>query len=715
MLGFIDSYQRVRHLSAYELIKRAFRKILRSLSVSVEEWEANRRTRNGKLSEELSEVLRASYGSNEGLKELRYGKRPSLFTEWDQQFFDVVARRFPDAVDRTFIESDKVCDHIFELLGSGPTPLGEQIDWHADFKSGKRWDPRLYYKNVRLDGLPGADILVPWWLSSFYHCMPLGKAYCLDKFIPQSLPVRQAGAIRNLHSELVQYNPQSAIRNPHSEERYATEFMRQVSDWMKENPYPFGVNWASPTIVSIRLIHWIWGFYFFRQTPVIPDAFWWEYLKQLYLHARHVRQNMEWFQIRTNHYLCNLAALLYMGLLFPEFREAPGWKEFALRELITEIEHHVYSDGVVHEGSLNYHRFVTEIFLSVLLLGKRHGLEFPQAYVDRLEKGLGFILHYTTPDGTAPRVGDAAPITLQNLGQPDLIGDHRWLLAIGAVVFNRPDFKASAGEPPEALLWLLGPEGLSAFDRISTPKPPSVYSVIARSFPEGGFHIIRDERTYLLICCGPLGMEGIQGHWHYDQLAFELWADGEPILIDPGWYVYEADVEMLRHFKATRAHNTVTIDGRNQVAHDIFIYPPPKRPVPQVLRWEVGAEEADFQGEHHLYGDLPDPVRHERTISFKAKDRNLQIRDRIDGNGIHDLEWNFHFAPEVTVDLRHGGMRFKTKRFTGEMTLEGTRESHLVIDEDWLAPRYGVRLKAPIMRRSWKGQLPCVTSAIIHF
>jgi hypothetical protein len=683
----------MRHLSAYELIKRGFQKLLRPISLGVEEWQARRLARNGKLSKELSEVLKSSYGSNETLKELRYGKRPSLFTEWDQQFFEVVAQRFPDAVDRTVVESDKLCNHIFEFLGSSPTPLGERIDWHCDFKSGKCWDPQLYYKRIRMDEYEGADILVPWWLSSFYHIMPLGKAYRLAEL----------------------RTPNSELRTLNTRQKYATEFMGQVSDWIKKNPYPFGVNWASPTIVSIRLIHWISGFYFFRQSSVIPDAFWWEYLKQLYLHARHVRQNMEWFQIRTNHYLCNLAALLYMGLLFPEFREAPRWKEFALRELITEIEHHVYSDGVVHEGSLNYHRFVTEIFLSGLLLGKRHGLEFPQAYVDRLEKGLGFVLHYTAPDGTAPRVGDAAPITLQNLGQPDLIGDHRWLLAIGAVVFNRPDFKASAGEPPEALLWLLGPEGLSAFDRISTPKPPSVYSVIARSFPEGGFHIIRDERTYLLICCGPLGMRGVQGHWHYDQLSFELWAEGEPILIDPGWYVYEADVEMLRHFKATRAHNTVTIDGRNQVARDLFIYPPPKRPVPQVLRWEVGAEEADFQGEHHLYGDLPDPVRHERTISFKAKERNLEIRDRIDGNGIHDLEWNFHFAPEVTVDLHHGGMRFKTKRFTGEMTLEGTKETQLTIEEDWLAPRYGVRLKAPVMRRSWKGQLPCVTSAIIHF
>jgi hypothetical protein len=196
VLRFMHYYQIARHLSPMEVVKRAFRKLLRPLSVSLEEWEANRRTRNGKLSEELSEVLKSSYGGNEGLKELRYGKRPALFTEWDRKFFEVIVERFPDAVDRTFAESDRLCEHIFELLGSRPTPLGEQIDWHADFKSGKRWDPHLYYKKVRMDGLPGADILVPWWFSSFYHFMPLGKAYCLDKFIPQSLPVRQAGTFR---------------------------------------------------------------------------------------------------------------------------------------------------------------------------------------------------------------------------------------------------------------------------------------------------------------------------------------------------------------------------------------------------------------------------------------------------------------------------------------------------------------------------------------
>jgi hypothetical protein len=32
--------------------------------------------------------------------------------------------------------------HRFDLLGSGPTDLGSEIDWSADFKTGRRWPSR---------------------------------------------------------------------------------------------------------------------------------------------------------------------------------------------------------------------------------------------------------------------------------------------------------------------------------------------------------------------------------------------------------------------------------------------------------------------------------------------------------------------------------------------------------------------------------------------
>ncbi len=35
---------------------------------------------------------------------------------------------------------EAILSHEFDLLGSGPTPLGPEIDWSLDFKSGRKWD-----------------------------------------------------------------------------------------------------------------------------------------------------------------------------------------------------------------------------------------------------------------------------------------------------------------------------------------------------------------------------------------------------------------------------------------------------------------------------------------------------------------------------------------------------------------------------------------------
>lgn len=59
-------------------------------------------------------------------------------------------------------EADRICDHMFDLLGSGPTPLGEKIDWHADFVSGHRWNTSIYYKRIGPAPYPGGyDINIP--------------------------------------------------------------------------------------------------------------------------------------------------------------------------------------------------------------------------------------------------------------------------------------------------------------------------------------------------------------------------------------------------------------------------------------------------------------------------------------------------------------------------------------------------------------------------
>ena len=49
-------------------------------------------------------------------------------------------------------------------------------------------------------------------------------------------------------------------------------------------------------------------------------------------------------------------------------------------------------------------------------------------------------------------------------------------------------------------------------------------------------------------------------HAHADALSFQLWADGRPVVVDPGMPTYDAGAER-DWFRGTRAHSTVAIDG----------------------------------------------------------------------------------------------------------------------------------------------------------
>ncbi len=71
----------------------------------------------------------------------------------------------------------------------------------------------------------------------------------------------------------------------------------------------------------------------------------------------------------------------------------------------------------------------------------------------------------TKPDGTAPQIGDnddGRLHILSDYGNWSRL-DHRYLLSVGAVMFERGEFKAAAGVFPEEAFWLVGAEGLNIY------------------------------------------------------------------------------------------------------------------------------------------------------------------------------------------------------------------------------------------------------------
>ena len=677
---FRSDYQRLRRLSARRVAAAVGRK---------------GRVLLGGLAAEVRARVR---GTAIGDREFRAACRPAagdpavLLADggwlFHQGFFlDPGARRrvmesfpvaYPEAISATMESAERICAHRFDLLGSGPTDLGSQIDWHRDFKSDFRWDPRVFSTRLRYGNVIGADVKVPWELSRCQHFPTLGKAYWLT-----------------------------------GNDRYATEFVAQLTRWMAENPPQFGVNWACTMDVAIRAFNWLWGYAFFHDAPQATPAFRRALAGSLLAHGRHIRRSLERGAdgITSNHYLANLVGLVGLGFACPIFHEAHAWREFSLAEVFREIERQVHPDGGDYESSIPYHRLVAEMFLAVAILCRRNGVVLPEPFSRRLQRMLDFTLAYTKPNGLAPQVGDADDGRLHILA--DYQGwdprDHRHLLATGGAFFGREDWLRAAGPKTEEPLWLLADPGCVE------PRPS--FSVVgSRAFPESGVYLMREGGLYLLIACGPVGTRGIGNHKHNDILSFELHADGQDLIVDSGSYLYTPEPAWRNRFRSTAAHNTVMVDGaeQNRFGEGGLFWLHPDA-TPRCLAWESTGERDRFVGEHDGYARLSPSVMHRREFRLDKRVRRIDICDSLDGSGRHALVWNFTLAPGVTVrqagegewELKNGSVRALLRLAEmGPEETETRRKAQTEVVETWVSPHYGVKEPVRAIRLYLDANLP---------
>lgn len=519
-------------------------------------------------------------------------------------------------------DADDICAHIFSLLGSGRVHLGESIPWHTDFKTGYTWKPRFYLEMMPIDPIndPQKRILkydgkVPLELSRFQHVTTLGAAYWYTE-----------------------------------NEKYATEFFDQITDWIDKNPPKVGVNWTITMDVAIRVANWVWGFYFFKDSAAFTDEFLIKFLKSLLAHGRHIMGNLENKGVTTNHYLADLVGLIYLGIAFPEFKEAKRWREFGIQELVKEMEKQVYNDGMDFEASTCYHRLALELFFYPALLCKLNGIELPNSFIEKLKKMFDFVLYVLKPNGRMPQIGDNDNGRLHVLGKRDIL-DMTYLLTFATLFFDDPKYKIEEfGFAPEAL-WVFGPE---AYERWKKMPGRSVEELESKAFPDGGIYVMRHKKDYMVISCGPNGQGGNGGHAHNDKLSFELCVDGEDIIVDPGTYVYTADPEWRNKFRSTAYHNTVVVDGEEQnrfEASNLFTLHDDLEI--KCIEWRSYNDYDVFVGEYYRNTSLSTPLIHRRRIKFLKDQRVWEIADIFKPlNATNDMirqhkhkfEWFLHLA-----------------------------------------------------------------------
>ena len=391
---------------------------------------------------------------------------------------------------------------------------------------------------------------------------------------------------------------------------YATEFWAQLRSWIEQNPYGRGPNWTCAMEVALRSMNLLAGFEALRHSPDLDAASLRTFLQLLQQHANYIQRNLEFSYIATsNHYLSDVVGLTWLGLLLSELRDAEQWFEFGRTEMLREMDKQVLADGADFEASTGYHRFVTELFLYTFWLARSNNVKIEEKYWAKLKQMLIYVRAYLRPDGFAPLIGDTdsgqvLPFVHRRAD------DHAYLLEIGAKVFDDPTLAETQ-------------------------------QVNSQAFPQAGTYIMRDGDLYLCFNTSGAGINGRGSHGHNDALSIEVSASGRAFIVDPGTYVYSADLAKRHEFRSTAYHSTVQIDGLEQNTIDVqmpFVIGNEARP--RVLEWKTDADSDKVIAEHYGY-----PVIHRRTVIFNKRERFWLIDDEFFGDGEHVYEARFHLAP----------------------------------------------------------------------
>lgn len=576
--------------------------------------------------------------------------------------------RFTSAVKELEERVERILRHEFDLLGSGPADLGPEIDWHRDFKSGRKWELTPSERIDVSDLGSESDVKVPWELSRGQHLTALARAWAVS-----------------------------------GDDRCPREFEAQVRGWIRDNPVGLGVNWASAMDVALRAVSWIWSLALFEGAP-FSSGFRDEILCSLYVHGRWIPRHLEHGEVNGNHLLSDALGLVACGSVFRDTGDGRRWLELGREILEEEILTQVGEDGVDFEGSVPYHRLVLEIFLVAARFLESAGSDPSPRYRSRVEKMLEFVYAYVTPEGLSPVVGDADDGRAIVLGESD-VRDHRYLLSTGAALFGRPEWKARAAFFREDSLWLLGPRAFARFEEL-----PAMDENESRYFEASGFAVLRAPDQYLFVDAGPVGAGGTGGHGHNDCLAFEWHARGRPVLTDSGSFVYTASPEWRNRFRSTEFHNTIRVDGAelNRIPSTLSLWSLANDAKPLPVRLTRTPDDETLEAGHTGYRRLSRPVTVTRKFTLAHRPPGLRLADRIQGAGVHVVEFFFHAAPGARAGkLSEHGVEFRWPD-ASRVRIErvGGPDVHWEQRSGWFSPSYGIKLERPVWVARTELELP---------
>lgn len=447
------------------------------------------------------------------------------------------------------------------------------IDWQLDFRSGWRWKGRHHSYRQKLPVNAGADVKVPWELGRLQHLPQLALCAILASsgrtgFAPATI--------------------------------YRREISDQLLDFVASNPPRFGVNWMSAMDVAIRAANIALTLALLAGAgDGLDSAVESVVLAALRDHATHVFGHLDYSETgRSNHYIANLAGLIWSSWALAGGGARDRWLSFAATELGNEVGVQFLPDGGNYEGSTGYHRLSAEMVMFSAGILRALSMEVPEEMLATLRKAAALSRAIHGADNTVVQIGDTDSgrfFKLHPTSLPESSGgkrdgmventlDHAGFVQAVDALFQSPEkfarldavviAKLSSSLPFRQTIELnqelqdFGdlnrieagiadlPEASRRVRRLKLPRPVEPASWQRCVFPDFGLYVFRHEPDLLVAfrCLKGLAPGAPSGHSHDDNLGLE-YRLAKLDHRDPGSFVYTPSVKLRNAYRAASAHD----------------------------------------------------------------------------------------------------------------------------------------------------------------
>lgn len=572
-----------------------------------------------------------------GPAEVLYRIRQAMRSKLEQAGFGLAAHRVGkgDARGRPWIgvmpkgfnetaycaAADRILSGEFRVFSLGGIRLGFPPQWNRDPKTGidapMVFGKSIDYRDERVVG----DIKYLWEPNRHLELVTIAQAWYLS------------GDVKYLDGCRV-----------------------ALDSWFEQCPYPYGPNWVSSLEQAIRLINWSYAWHLLggSESALFDGergrAFRSRWLNAIYQHLHFINGYLSQYSSANNHLMGEYAGLFVGAVTWPMWRESMRWVARAKSGLEREAVTQNARDGVNREQATWYHHEVADMMLHCGLIGRANEYDFSKGYWERFEAMLEYLASIMDVNGHVPMFGDADDAVIVRLDQDGDSDVYRSLLATGAVLFGRGDFKIKAVRFDDKSRWLLGDGAAKRFHELADGD---VRLPVRREFPEGGYWVLGDQfetekEVRMIADAGPLGYLSIAAHGHADALSFTLSIYGREILIDPGTYAYHTQKMWREYFRGTSAHNTLRVDGRDQsLTGGNFLW---LRHARASCEGYISTSERDeWVASHDGYQGLRDPILHRRRIVLDKRVAEIRVEDELKGTGSHSVEIFWHLAEACVV------------------------------------------------------------------